>query len=249
MARAAATAKVLDFNSPDSARSIGAELVTTNDSLLQRMAYEHGIRTPRELEQAVVDRQMLGDAIKRVESFFAPFKKMAHDLHKALCNRETEILTPLKRVDNAKRVAIQDYKTEQDRIRQLEERRLAEEQRKQAEADAAAAAAALESAGEHEMAEAVMEEAIAAPAPIAVLPDVTKGVSGLKFTRRYLWRYKGGPKDVKDTPPAMVARAMELVPREFLCLDEKKVGAYVRSMKDTARIPGLEIYYVDDPTR
>ena len=99
------------------------------------------------------------------------------------------------------------------------------------------------------MAAAVMDEAIAAPMPIAVLPDVTRQVEGLKFTRRWLWRYAGGPKEIEKTPAAIVTRAMELTPREFLRHDDKKIGAYVRAMKGTGKIPGIEIYYVDDPVR
>jgi len=244
-----AAAKVLDFNQPDTAKVVGREIETTTLSLVQRLDGEQRITSLPALEQAVSDRQMLGDAIKRVEAFFAPFKKMAHDLHKALCNRENEILAPLKRVDNAKRVAIGDYKAEQDRLRLAEERRLAEEQRIEQESRAALEAALLESSGEHEMAAQVMEEALAAPMPIAVLPDATKAVDGLKFTRRWLWRYAGGPKEVKQTPPQILTRTMQLIPREFLCVDEKKLGAYVRSMKDSAKVPGIEIYYVDDPVR
>ena len=42
---------------------------------------------------------------------------------------------------------------------------------------------------------------------------------------------------------------MQLIPREFLCVDEKKLGAHIRAMKDSAKVPGIEIYYVDDPVR
>ncbi len=231
------------------AKGIGLEMETTTRSLASRLDGEQRITSQMACQQAVDDRQMLGDAIKRVEEFFAPFKKMAHDLHKALCNRETDILAPLKRVDTAKRVAISAYKTEQDRLREARERELADQQRREADERAASEAASLERAGEHEMAAAVMEEAIAAPMPFVVLPDATKQVEGLSFTRRWLWRYANGPKEIKTTPPAIVERTMQLVPRDFLKLDEVKVGAYVRSMKNSGRIPGIEIYYVDDPTR
>lgn len=245
----AATAKVLDFNQPDTAKVVGRELETTSQSLVLRLDGDHTIADIVDLEQAVSDRQLLGDAIKRVEEFFAPFKKMAHDLHKALCNRESEILAPLQRIDGLKRGAISLFKAEQDRIRADREREIAEQQRRDAEARASAEAAALERAGDHAMAAAVMEEAIAAPMPVAVLPDETKQVDGLKFTRRWLWRYAGGPKELKATPPAILARTMQLIPREFLCVDEKKLGAYVRSMKNSGKVPGVEIYYVDDPVR
>jgi hypothetical protein len=41
---------------------------------------------------------------------------------------------------------------------------------------------------------------------------------------------------------AAKARAIQLVPREFLTLDTVKINAYVRSHGASARIPGIEIY-------
>ena len=34
-----------------------------------------------------------------------------------------------------------------------------------------------------------------------------------------------------------------------MCADEVKIGAYVRSMKESAKIPGIDVYYVDEPVR
>ena len=249
MSPAAAKANdVIDFIQPDKAKSIGGEIETTTKSLASRLS-QSAVTDLGSLEQAVLDRQAIGDAIKRVQEFFAPFKQMAHRLHKALCDRENEILAPLQRVDVAKRTAISDYKAAQDRIRAARERELADQRRREEEARAAADAAQLEAAGMHAEASAVLEEAIAAPAAVVVLTDETKAVEGLKFTRRWCWRFSGGPQAIKDTPPAILERTMQLIPREFLCVDEKKVGAYVRSMKGTAKIPGLDVYYVDDPVR
>lgn len=249
---ATATAKVLDFNQPDSAKAVGREIETTTVSLVTRLRDLTPIADVVGLEQAVADREQIGDAIKRVESFFAPFKEMAHKLHKALCDREREILTPLTTIDSQKRDLIRQFKVAQDRIREAEERRLADEQRQRDQERATHEAAALETSGEHELAAAVLEEAIAAPAPVVALEDVTKGVAS--FTRRWLWKFTGGPRlDPKDllkkTPPQILVRSMNLIPREFLCVDVQKVSAHVKAMKGSAKIPGLDVFYVDDPVR
>lgn len=243
----AATAKVLDFNQPESAARVGTEIETTALELVSRVKDAAAIVDLRGCEQAVADRRMIGDAVKRVEEFFAPFKDMAFKLHKALCQRENAILAPLKLVDGEKREAIRRYNDAQARIREARERELADQARRDADARAAAEAAVLETAGDSELAAAVLAEAIAAPAPVVVIPNELKGV--IKTVRRYLWRYPGGTADAKTCDPRIVTRAMALVPREFLKVDEQKVGAYVRSMKDAAKIPGLQIYYVDDPVR
>jgi cation transport ATPase len=131
------------------------------------------------------------------------------------------------------RDGISAFKAAEDRARQQREREERDRRRREDEDRAALEAAALEAAGDHALAASIVEEALAAPAPVVVLPDTTAGVEGLTFRRRWLWR------------PQNAA----LVPREFLCLDEKKIGAYVRAMKGSGAIPGLEIYCVDDPVR
>lgn len=243
-----ATAKVLDFNKPDTAQTVGTELATTAGSLVSRLAGAT-VTDIASCEQAVLDRQQLGEAKKRVEEYFAPIKKMAYDLWKALCARENAIVEPIERLDGQKRDAIRTWNTEQTRIREAEERRRAEEQRREDEARATTEAAALEQAGDHELAAAVMEEAIAAPLPVVTLPTAKQQVAGLKTVRRWVWKYSGGPADVKQTPPALLARSMKLVPREYLKVDEQKIGATVRAMKGSIQIPGIQVYFTDDPVR
>jgi hypothetical protein len=247
-----AAAKVLQFDSPETAKQVGAEMALTTTSLVTRLRSEQPIADVVALEQVVEDRKQIGDAIKRVEAFFAPFKQMANAMHKALCAREAEILKPLTLLDQTKVDAMRVFKIAQDRLREERERVEAEERRRDEQARAAAEAAALETSGDHELAAAVLEEAIAAPPPVVALPDVTKGVAS--FTRRWHWKFTGGPKLdpknlLKDTPPLIVARSMVLIPREYLCVDVVKVNAYVTAMKGTAKIPGLEIFYTDTPTR
>jgi hypothetical protein len=248
-----AAAKVLDFNRPESAKQVGGELATTSQALATRLE-QTAVTDLASCEQAVLDRQTLGDAITRVETFFEPFVAMAHQLHKALCDRRTEILAPLKRLDVAKREAIRTFKEAQDRIREQRERELAEARRKEEEARAVAEAAHYESSGDHEMATAILAEAIAAPMPIAIVEDQLDQIEGLHFTRRWLWKFSGGPRltpaeMLKKTPPQFVARSMNLIPREFLCVDVAKVTKHVNAHKGSAKIPGIDVYYVDDPRR
>jgi hypothetical protein len=242
-------AVILDVTKPEStAAALGVELGTASRSLTARLD-DVTIASVGDLQQQVIDRQELGDAIKRVEAFFAPFKAMAHKLHHALCEQESDILRPLQRLDALKRSAIATFKNRQDEERRQRERVEAEQLRRAREAQAASEAAALEAIGEHATAAAVLDEAITAPAPVVVLPDATKGVEGLHFTRRWCWKYAGGPADVRNTPPDVLARALAMLPASFLMVDEKKIGAYARSMKASARVPGIDFYAVDDPRR
>jgi hypothetical protein len=223
---------VVDFNQPDTARGVGGELAADTTALVTRVGVVH-VGDHTSLAQAVLDRQAIAESVKRVQAFFEPFKSSAYKLHRMLCDRENEILGPLLRLDKAMREGISAFKAAEDRARLQRERDESERRRRDDEERAAREAAHLEAAGEHALAAAVVDEAIAAPAPVVVLPDTTKGVDGLKFTRRWLWR------------PTNAA----LVPREFLCLDEKKISAYARAMKGSGAIAGIEIYYIDDPVR
>jgi len=54
-------------------------------------------------------------------------------------------------------------------------------------------------------------------------------VQGISTTKRWSFRI---------TNPA-------LVPREYLTVDEQKIGAVVRALKDQAKIPGVEVFSED----
>jgi uncharacterized membrane protein YccC len=232
------TAHILDFTRPESAKAVGGDLAASTEALTTRLTRSLAVTDVPSLEQAVLDRQSLGDAIKRVQEFFAPLKQMADRLHKAICAREHEVLAPLQRVDGLKRVAIGEFKQAQDRIRAQRERELAEQRRREDEARAAAEAAELEAAGDRDQAAAVMDEAIAAPPPVVVLPDAMKAIEGLKFRTEYKWRFTTDE-----------ARALQLLPREFLSVDPRKLTAYAKAMKGAGKVPGVVFYSEQLPVR
>lgn len=223
--------------SPEFAKSLGGEMETDARALVQRVG-PIAIRNQSELAQAALDRQELGDRLKRIDDFFKPFTDMAHKLHKALVARRDEIKAPLETIDTKLKNAIILFKADDDRRRREEEARLAETQRKADEARAATEAAALEAAGEPELAAAVLEQAIDAPAPVVVLQDTTK-VDGMSYRREWKWRWLNGDQ----------ARALQLLPREYLMPDEKRIGSVVKAMKDATKIPGVQVYYEDVPVR
>ena len=237
----------VDFNRPDAARIAGAELEQTSRGLVARLATTLRVTDPPSLAQAVLDRQTIADAIRSVETFFRPLKALAYELHQTLCKRERAILDPLRQLDDDKATAIRVYHDAEQRERRRLELEAADQQRRDREAEAAREAAALESTGDTELADAIVADAIAAPAPVVVLPDPTAGI--VTFTRRWKWKYAGGPMDVSKTPPDVVQRALARMPIDFHAVDETKVGAFVRSMKGSGRIDGIDIYYVDVPNR
>lgn len=199
------------------------------------------------LQLAVMVREDIGKAKTNIVAKLAEPKRWANKLHRWFCSLEGAALAPYEHLDAYESAQIRVYNVNQMAIRQQRERELAEQQRQEAEARATAEAAELERAGDHAMAAAVMEEAIAAPAPVVTIRDEVKTV--VSFRRSWKWKYTGGPENVKLTPPAVLNRAMELIPRSMLTPDEQKIGAYVRAMKGASSIPGISVYCVEEPLR
>jgi hypothetical protein len=222
--------------------TLGTELLHEARTLEERHAVIT-IETRTDLEQSALDRKDISERQRAVADFFAPFKRTANQLHKMLCDRERAILTPLDRLDGALRRAQEDFKQRDDARRRERERREADEQRQRREQQALADAALLERQGQADVAAMVLAEAISTPAPVVVLPVTTEKVSGLSFSRVWKWRPAGG-----DTPENR-SRAQQVIPREFLMLDETKLTRYATGMKDTARIDGIEFYYEDRANR
>jgi hypothetical protein len=183
------------------------------------------------LERAAVVRTAIGEKTKAIVAQLAKPKSWAFGLHKWFCGLEAAALAPYELLDAYEREQIRAFHDAETRARQQREREIAAQRRREDEARAATEAAALEQAGEHDLAAAVMEEAIAAPAPVVVLADEVKAIQ--KFRRSWKWRL------VKP----------ELVPREFLVVDTVRLNKYATAMRESAQVPGVEFYPVDEPIR
>lgn len=181
-----------------------------------------------------------------------------------------KLRTPLKAVDKALRDAANKYDTEQERIRAEEERRLnaiaqekarkeqeridalaraqreKEEAARKAEAEARqrAAEAANEEARKIALAEAEKArkaaEAASAkaaereehaatlpPAPVVTVAANAPKAAGEGTAK--VWKYA-----ITDAAA---------IPREYMAVDETKIGAVVRATKGTLQIPGVRIYF------
>lgn len=164
---------------------------------------------------------------KRADEFFDPPIKQAHELHKLLCQRKKVITDPLDRSEREDKRRMSDYAKAEEQKRQAEQRRL------QAEADARAArerevlerkaAAAKRPETQQKYAEAAAQ---VMPAPVIHVPVETPKVQGIQT--RTVWRYR-----IVD---------VSKIPDEFLVVDEKKLAAYARAMKQAAHVPGVEFY-------
>ena len=162
--------------------------------------------------------------MKQVDESFDPIIQKAHQAHKEAVAQKAKIYDPLKSAYVYVKKVMSDYDAEQDRIRKAEEARLRETARKEEEDRLIMEAIAHEKAGEKEIADAIMEEPIYV-APIVLKKEVPK-VQGMSF--RTIWKFR-----IIDE---------KKIPREYLKVDDVKIGGVVRSMKKQTNIPGIESY-------
>lgn len=189
------------------------------------------------LARAVEIRKQIGERLKGIAAKLEQPKSWANGLHKWFCGLERTAMAPLEELDVYERHQIYLYGEGAKARRREAERLAAEEQRRVNEAAALTQAAALEDDGDHDMAAAIVEEVIARPAPVVVLPDTYKAV--VKTRKTYRWRYVNND----------AAAARKVIPAEYLAVDEKKIDNYAKAMKGTGAIAGVEFYETDDPIR
>lgn len=151
---------------------------------------------------------------KKVIDFFADSKRKAAEAHKAICNAEKAMLTPVDtRINALKCATTRWYAAEQQRI-------AAEEEKKRREAeDMARLAAEAEESGDAEMAQQAVIEATLAEASVPVMPKC-EGTS-----MRAIW------KAVVTDP--------DKVPREYLIVNQSALDALAKATKGSITIPGV----------
>ena len=187
------------------------------------------IQTPEDYEAAGEFGKLLKQKAAEVTGFFKPMKDSSYQAHKAVCDREKAMLTPLKNAEKIVKKTMGDYLMEQERIRREAEeaaRRAAEEERERKLKEAMA----LEAAGDKEGAEAAVEEAVvmdeatgySVPAPVK--PKVS-GVSTSKD-----WEITS--IDTAKVPVNF--SGMELRP-----VDQAAVMRLIRASKGSISIPGI----------
>lgn len=172
---------------------------------------------------------------KEVDAAFDPIITAAHAAHREACSQKKRAETPLAEAETILKRGLIAYDTEQDRLRREEERRLQELARQAEETRRLDEAAALEREAStmadlnegfqlRREAEALLEQPIVAP--VVVLEKTTPKVSGISY--REVWRFR-----ITDATK---------IPREYLAVDEQKIGGVVRAMKGQTNIPGIECY-------
>ena len=174
---------------------------------------------------AVVVKRLKG-AEKRIKEWFDPLVDAAHRPWKMLTARRKAALDALAPELTRLGREMVAYDQAQDRLRRLEEERLAEQARKDQEAEALRQAEQLERQGHTAQAAAVVEAAILAPAPAVVLESTTPKVQGIAFVDDWTFEVVN----------------VGLLERKYLIPNLVKIGQIVKAEKGQTRIMGVKVW-------
>lgn len=162
--------------------------------------------------------------LKKIDEFCQPSINAAHSAHKLAIKQKNDLSEPIVKAERIITPKINNYRAEQERLRRAEEERLRKEAQRIADEEKLALAIQMEESGDILASEVVMET------PVYVAPTVVKSavpkVNGI--SDREYWSFKIINED--------------LIPREYKVIDEKKIAAVVRALKDKTPIPGIQVF-------
>lgn len=166
---------------------------------------------------------------KGVADHFDPHIKNAHRAHKALLADKKKHDQPAIDAERRIKSAMLEWRKAEDARAEAERAAAEAAARAEAEAQQLAHAAELEAAGEPEAAEAVLD----APTPVAPVAKRKAAPKVKGVSIRKVWTF-----EVVDAAK---------IPRQFLTIDESKIGQVVRAMKGEAEklIPGIRVIAQD----
>jgi len=223
-----------ELSRPDIAKAV-------KEAMTLKMRYDVvKINDQLEYDQAGKDVQGLKVSYVEMETFQEGIAKPLRD---DLSRVRDFFRIPLSYIDAAKksvsnaRIA---YTSEMERKRQAEESRLRELARKEEEKKRAALEARAlkaEEKGKDEKAEELREQAKEVFIPAPIIESKVEKTAGVGSRKNWKARQKENWRDELKNHLA------EMLP--FLCLDDKKLNSYARSMKEMAKCPGVEFYFVE----
>lgn len=221
----------------DQARALSTDIQT------QLSGLPTSIDSPETYRKAKESLPVLKRAEDKVIGFFRDIKEAANRAHKAITTKENEQLAPIKQARTQLSGLIYGYEREQDRIRREAEQKAADEERRRREDEALKAAEAI-APSSPEVAEQILQQEIAAPAPIVALPSTRLDVSGVSIRENWTFVYVGASPGQrwKDLTDEQRKRALSMLPREFLIPDESAIGRVAKAMKSGTKIPGVQAF-------
>lgn len=183
------------------------------------------ISTQDDYEDAADGLKLVKLAGKKITDFFRPLKQKVDESKRALLDAERKLLGPLDQAEIKAKHAMLVWQKAQDAARQEEQRKLqsAVDERARVQRETLEFEAAFST--DQQLKAQAAAEAARVVAPLVTVPEAPK-VAGVQT--RKTWKCR-------------VVNA-DLIPRDFLMIDQKKLDAYARAMREAAKVPGAEFW-------
>ena len=204
---------------------------------------------------------------KRIADFFQPMKKAADEAKKKILDQERSMSAPLAEAEALAKSKILAYQRQEQERAEAERRRLQaiadEEARKAREkaeqeaarqraAEAEARAKAEQARSEADTASAAERKKLLAQAEAAERKAAAAAVKAEEKSEQAAASFAPAVH-VQTSAPRVTGLATSkiwkaevidanLVPREFLLVDEKRLDKFAKAMKEQAKVPGVRFY-------
>ena len=166
---------------------------------------------------------------EKISEDFRPIIKDAHSTWKLAIEKEKKHLNPLEAAERVVKLAVGQYDAQEERRLDEERRRLEAESRKREEDARIAQAEQMEKAGHREVANAILEQPIAAP--VYVAPKFEKG----SLTRKH---YKAVVFDVIALAKAVVEGKAQI---GFIEPNQTALNTMARALGEQMNVPGVKV--------
>lgn len=195
------------------------------------------IQNPEQYEAAAIELKRVVAERKIAQMRVDRIKKPAYQTYQEALQLEKDVIHPYDQAEHFFKHGMSDYRAREDAERRRKEAALAAEARRQAEEEAKrkakelaeSDARILEARGEPEMAAQVRS------APLPLEPARVEPV----ILQRQVPKVQGIVEKVNWT---FRITDPDLVPREYMSIDESKIRAVVKALKQQTRIPGIEVF-------
>lgn len=205
--------------------SVEAQTKAQETEVLAQNYENYTIESPEKYEYSAQDLKAVKSKAKELDALRKSLTKPLDESKKRIMAFFKNPLTLLSSAESAIKSAMLTWQQKQERIRRLEEERLAEQQRKEAERLARLAKAA-EKRGDEKKAEEFKGREDVVKSAVPTVVNNVQPVSGI--SKVTLWKYR--------------IVNVNLIPREYMLPNEVAIGQFARATMGSVKIEGIEFY-------
>lgn len=186
------------------------------------------IKDDEDYQQAAEFGRLLKQKASEVKDFFKPMKEQANKAHKAVCDREKMMLTPLTNAELTLKRTMGDYNLEQERKRKALEEELRRKAQEEADRKLAEAIAAEESGDTEQAAASMLDAQLIDQASRSNINIERPKADGAYVTKDW---------EIVEIDQAIVPLSVQGIP--IRPVDTAAVMRLIRASKGNIQIPGI----------